>query len=57
MREIDSAVCSCGGVVKKVAAYQSEIMDRCECCVKALECDKCKTRFALHLEAPEWNPS
>ena len=62
MRDIERAGCSCGGTVTIVELTDAEDAKygcgRCKgCCDFALECDKCRTRFVLGLEAPEmeWN--
>jgi hypothetical protein len=55
MRAIENATCSCGGVVREVEPAPEEDKRNCSrgCCLTILECDKCKTRFVLKLEAPE----
>lgn len=55
MRAIEKATCSCGGTVREVEPTSEEDKVNCSrgCCLTILECDKCKTRFAVKLEAPE----
>ena len=56
MREIEKSKCSCGGEPRYVMATGDEIRDyACSrgCCIEVFECDKCKTRFVMRLEAPE----
>lgn len=57
MRQIDKAICSCGGRVKEVeTTRKEENRYGCHnkmCCCRALKCTKCKTRFTLVLEAPD----
>ncbi len=55
MRAIEKATCSCGGTVLEVEPTPVENSDNCSrgCCLTVLECGKCKTRFAIKLEAPE----
>jgi len=60
-REICGISCSCRGVPRKVETTQAEINkhgchrdkpDRA-CCVVAIECASCKTRWTFILEVPE----
>ena len=61
MREIDKAVCSCGGTVEPAKTTIEECKEygcwrdspEQSCCVTALECDKCGARFTLSLETPD----
>ena len=57
MREIESVRCSCGGIVQEYVTTDEEEScygcGRKGCCVTALECDKCHTRFTIALEASE----
>lgn len=60
MREIKRCVCSCGGDVHEVLQTQKEANQyNCSrgCCGTALVCQKCKTRFVIHFEAPELEDS
>lgn len=60
-REIRKITCSCGGEPKEIERTQDEIeMYGCSrdkldwsCCVIAIKCPLCKTRWVLALEAPE----
>lgn len=56
-REIDRVECSCGGEVFDVRPLAKEERtygcNRRNCCVRAWQCDRCKTRFTLALCAPE----
>lgn len=56
MRAIERAKCSCGGKVFTKEPTDEEVeWSGCSrgCCVVAMECDKCQTRFTCALEAPE----
>lgn len=55
MRAIEKATCSCDGTVLEVEPTTVKNSDNCSrgCCLTVLECDKCKTRFAIQLAAPE----
>ena len=56
-REICAVYCSCGGKPKREDTTDEEEREHgCgtkECCVRAWECPKCKTRWTFSLWAPE----
>lgn len=60
-RGIGKILCSCGGEPEKVETTETEIdkhgCDRDKpdwsCCVMAIQCPSCKTRWTLDLESPE----
>jgi hypothetical protein len=58
-RDVDKAICSCGGEFKIVATTDKEEKNYgCgskECCVRAIQCTKCDTRITLKLCAPDMN--
>jgi len=56
-REVKIASCSCGGKFQEVKPTEQEEKDHgCsskECCVAAIQCDKCNTRVTFGLCSPE----
>ncbi len=57
-RTIAKVYCSCGGTPVEVETNDAEEKAygcgrRRGCCVRAYECEKCKTRWTFDLEAPE----
>lgn len=57
MRDIETIECSCGGKPEEVDTTPEEERKygcgRQGCCVRAVECPKCHTRFTMSLSAPE----
>lgn len=57
-QEISMVICSCGGETVEVDTNDQEEKDwgcgrRRGCCVRAMECPKCKTHWTFSLNAPE----
>ena len=56
-RDVANINCSCGGEVHESDPSEEEEgkygCGRSACCVSAMQCDKCGTRFVFNLEAPE----
>lgn len=56
MRLIEFVLCSCGGkpaVEEQTAEEEKDHGCGHGCCLTAIRCPKCGTRFLIRLEAPE----
>jgi len=57
MKEVNKILCSCGGVPTSVDPTETEEKvygcNQRGCCVGALECPNCKTRFTLLYAPPD----